>query len=384
MKTPLAWLNLLHNKVRTIVALSGVAFAVVLIFMQLGFLGAVRTTATIVYNGLDFDIALRSKEYLHLSDARYFPLARVFQAAAVPGVASASPFYIDMNQWRNPNTGEIRSILLLGAKPDEHVFTSPEMQQKAALLVAPEFVLIDRKSRPEFGPQRGKQFGDADIGAIADVGGQRVRIVQHFALGSGFAGDGAVLLNDSGFARAAPWRTREDVSLALIKIAPGANANTVAALLRDVLPGDVEVCTRAQVEGQERSRWVWDTSLGVIFLVGVVLSLVVGMAIVYQVLSSDVANHMAEYATLKAMGYRDRFLAGVVLRQAVALAIVGFLPGVVLSQLLYAVTSYFANIPIEMTAPRLAGVLLLSIIMCVASGLGALRKVQSVEPAELF
>jgi putative ABC transport system permease protein len=384
MKTPLAWLNLLHNKVRTIVALSGVAFAVVLIFMQLGFLGAVRTTATIVYNGLDFDIALRSREYLHLSDARNFPLARVYQAAAVPGVASARPFYIDMNQWRNPRTGEIRSILLLGANSEEPVFTNAEMQRKAALLVAPEFVLIDRKSRPEFGPRQGNQFGDKDIGVEAEVGGQRVRIAQHFAMGSGFAGDGAVLLNDSGFARVAPWRTREDVSLGLIKVAAGADADAVAARLRDALPVDVEVLTRGQVETQERNRWVWDTSLGVIFFVGVVLSLVVGMAIVYQVLSSDVANHMAEYATLKAMGYRDSFLAGVVLRQAVALAIVGFFPGVVLSQLLYTVTSYFANIPIEMTAPRMAGVLGLSVVMCVASGLGALRKIQSVEPAELF
>jgi putative ABC transport system permease protein len=384
MKTPLAWLNLLHSKMRTMVALSGVAFAVLLIFMQLGFLGAIETTGTLIYDALDFDLLLRSKEYLHLVEARTFPQSRLYQAAAVPGVVSARPFRLGMNLWRNPRTGQSRVVLVMGVKPEEPVFKAPEIQRQLRLLVASELLLIDRKSRREFGPADGQQFGDADVGVRTDVSGQRVRIVGHFALGFGFAGDGGILVNDAGFVRLVPGRTPYDISLGLLKLAADADAGQVVARLREVLPADVEVLTRQEALDYETRRWVRDTSVGTIFQLGVAVSLFVGMAIVYQVLSSDVADHMAEYATLKAMGYTDRFLGGVVLRQAVAMAVIGFLPGLALSELLYELTSHSANIPIKMNSPRTATVFGLAVAMCVVSALAAMRKIRSVDPAELF
>lgn len=384
MKTPLAWSNLNHNQFRTAVALSGVAFAVVLIFMQLGFLGAVQSTATLIYDALDFDLAIRSKEYLHLSDPRNFPRRRLYQAESHAGVKQASPFYIELSQWRNPISGNSRGILAMGVKPGDPVFKTGEMDEKSSLLVDPEFLLIDRKSRREFGPADGKTFGNRDKGVETEVAARQVRIVGHFALGAGLAADGAVLFSDRGFVRVVPGRTLENVSLGLVKLEEGADPQTVARELAELLPEDVDVLTRDQVVAFELDRWVNETSVGVIFQLGVLVAFLVGIAIVYQVLSSDVANHLAEYATLKAMGYRDSYLAGVVLQQAVALAVLGFVPGLVFSLLLYAVTSYFANIPIEMNLLRAVVVLGLAILMCVLSGLGALRKVQSVDPADLF
>jgi putative ABC transport system permease protein len=151
-----------------------------------------------------------------------------------------------------------------------------------------------------------------------------------------------------------------------------------------VLPHDVDVLTRQEALDYETRRWVKETSVGTIFQLGVAVSLFVGMAIVYQVLSSDVADHMAEYATLKAMGYRDRFLGGVVLRQAVALAVIGFLPGMAFAAVLYELTSRSANIPIEMNGQRTAVVFGLAVAMCVVSAMGAMRKIRLVDPAELF
>jgi putative ABC transport system permease protein len=264
------------------------------------------------------------------------------------------------------------------------VFAVEEIQQKLALLSAPEFVLVDRQSRHEFGPAEGKRFGDADIGGTAETGERRVRIKEHYSLGGGFAADGGVLLNERGFCRIYPGRSPEVVSLGLIRLKPGADPEAVARQIRQALPEDVEVLTRRRAVAKELNRWVNETSVGVIFRLGVAVALVVGTAIVYQVLSSDVANHLAEYATLKAMGYTPRFVAGVVLRQAVALAVLGFLPGLLLAEFLYRVTAQMANIPIGMTAGRIVAVLGLTVAMCTISGLGAVRKLRSAEPADLF
>ncbi|MEQ8785918.1 MAG: ABC transporter permease DevC [Pirellulaceae bacterium] len=384
MKTPLAWRNLVHNKVRTAVATAGVTFAVVLIFMQTGFHGAVETTATLVYDALKFDVVLRSPEYLHISDPRSFPIERVRKAAESPAVETATPFYIESSLWKNPKNGRSRGILAIGVRPQDDVFKDAEIDDKQRRLVAPEMLLIDRKSRKEFGPQNDRRFGDEDKGVVAEVAGKRMRIVDHFQLGAGLANDGTILLSAEGFSRIAPHRTKRDVSLGLIVLKNPAQAAEVARQLSEILPPDVEVLTRDEIIALEKERWVYQTSIGLIFLLGVGISLLVGTAIVNQVLSNDVANHLAEYATLKAMGYTDMYLASVVLMQAVLLALFGFLPGIAISEVLYRVTSLLANIPIAMNAGRAMLVLGLTIAMCVLSGFIALRKVRSLDPADLF
>jgi putative ABC transport system permease protein len=111
---------------------------------------------------------------------------------------------------------------------------------------------------------------------------------------------------------------------------------------------------------------------------------VVGMVICYQVLSSDVADHLAEYATLKAIGYPNRYLGMVVLQEALLLAVAGFVPGLACSWLLYQLLSALTDLPMELTWFRIGFVLFLTIVMCAASGLLALRKALEVDPAEVF
>jgi putative ABC transport system permease protein len=393
MRTQLPWHNLVHNKVRTAVAVAGVAFAVVLIFMQLGFRGAVETTVTQIYDALDFDLLIRSRGYLRLSYPRTFPRDRLYQAASVPGVQNVAPLYIEVNAWRRPTPPySKRGILTMGIQPENCAFSLPEIERKSHLLTNQEYALIDRKSRRDFGPRNGKRFSDADIGQEAEVADRRVRIVDHFELGTGLAADGAILLNVEGFCRLLPGRTPDEVSLGLVTVDHGVDPQTVAARLEEALNtivagepvSDVDVLTRSEVIQYELRRWIRETAIGVIFQTGVVVALLVGAAIVYQVLSSDVANHLPEYATLKAMGYTNRYLCGVVLKQAVMLALFGFVPGLIFAEVLYRWTSYWSNIPIMMDGERIVWVLGLTVVMCTVSGLAASRKMNSVDPAELF
>jgi putative ABC transport system permease protein len=405
MKTPLAWKNLVHNKVRTAVALAGVGFAVILIFMQLGFLGAVRKTATQIYDALDFDLMLRSPAYLHLTEPRSFPRERVYQAASLPEVEQAQPFYLGLSEWQAPQpdnvlpdewSGDWRGIITMGVDPNDPPFLPKDLREKSSKLTNPRFVLIDSKSKPEFGPKNGVRFSEEDIGVETAVGGGRMRIVDVVELGTGLAANGACIANYEGFARACPWQPLDEVNLGLITLKAGAEPEAAKARVQALLgaptisaypssqPADVEVLTRADVTEREEYRWVVQTPLGKIFNFGVWVALFVGVAIVYQVLSTDIANMMGEYATLKAMGYPNRYLASVVLQQSVLLALVGYVPSLVISWALYAFVGARSGLPMVMTWQIMASVLVLAVIMCVLSGMAALRKLFQADPADLF
>ena len=381
----LAWHNLVHNKVKTGVAIAGIVFAIVLMFMQLGFLEAVKASATLIYDELDFDICVRSKDYLNLADPRMFPRQRLSQAGAVPNVDRALPLSVASNAWRNPQSGHRLAILCLGVPPEMPIFRSARIQHRVEkLLRHPDSLLIDTKTRREYGPRDGRQFGLLDHGARVEINDAAVYIAGDYSCGAGLSCGGAAIMSEHGLQQISPSLRKDQVSLGLIQLANNADPQEVVVQLRRVLNNDVDVLTRTEVIRDELRYWVYDTNYGLIFQLGVVLSLIVGTAIVYQVLVSDVARSLPEYATLKAMGYGNRYLAGVILQQSLALAVLGFACGCLLSQALYAVTAAGAQIPVRMTWTNLLLVFGLSVVMCTCSGLGALRKAFQAEPADLF
>ncbi|MEO2046924.1 MAG: FtsX-like permease family protein [Pirellulales bacterium] len=409
MNTPLAWKNLTHNKVRTAVALAGVGFAVILIFMQMGFKDAIKKTATQIYSALDFDLMLRSPAYIHLTDARSFPRTRIHQAASLAGVTQARPFYLGLSEWQKPQTagishtdweGQWRGIITMGVDPNDPPFVRSDIRAKASLLTNPRFVLIDRKSKPEYGPANGVKFGDQDINVETSLGPWRIRIIDHFELGTGLASNGACLTSTAGYVQACPWQPIDQATFGLITLRDSQELEKVKLRLQQMfanltsLPANssasqqqrsnVEVLTRGEVNIREERRWVVETPLGQIFNMGVWVALIVGVAIVYQVLSADIANMIGEYATLKAMGYSNKYLMQVILGQSFLLAVLGFIPSMLISWVLYIVVGTESGMPMTMTWQIATTVLALAIVMCVLSGLAALRKLYQADPADLF
>ncbi len=408
MATPLAWKNLRHNWVRTAVGMAGVGFAAMLIFMQMGFKGAIERTATQVYDAIEFDLIVRSPAYLHLTEPRAFPQHRLLQAGALPGVVSARPLHIGLTEWQTPAqlpkeredspangnaTGGIgRGILIIGVEPNDAPFASDreDLQLAARRLTSPRFVLVDTKSKPEYGPQSGQRFGDEDVGVHTALGPNRVQIAGLFELGSGMVCNGACMTNPAGFYDACPLETPGQVNLGLIKLEDPTQIDQVAQLLRETLgiaegqAGDVEVLTRDQVNAHEQRRWMDETPFGAIFRLGVVVAVFVGVAIVYQVLSNDIANMMGEYATLKAIGYSNDYLSAVVMKQSVLLAIVSFIPSAAIAWILYRLIGQAAGIPMVLTPTIAVTVFVMAVLMCLASGVAALRKLFTADPASLF
>jgi len=419
MKTPLAWKNLTHNRVRTAIGVAGVGFAVIVILMQMGFKGAIRKTATQIYDALDFDLMLRSPAYLHLTEPRAFPRSRIYQASSLAEVTRARPFYLGLSEWQAPvlhgeekataskaaqeRAGQWRGIITMGADPNDPGFVDEDIRLAATQLSDSRFVLIDVKSKAEYGPRQDGKFGSEDIGVETSLGPNRVRIIGLFRLGTGMASNGACLTNPKGYVRACPWQSIDEVNFGLLKLDDPSSAASVKQQLQQMygIPAsrsagsqplsaaalsntDVEILTRAEVNAVEEYRWVVDTPLGQIFTMGVWVAMFVGVAIVYQVLSTDIANMMGEYATLKAMGYSNRYLTIVVLQQAVLLALVGYVPSIAISRFLYWFVEEQSGMPMFMTPQIMITVLLLAIAICVVSGMAALRKLYQADPADLF
>ena len=195
---------------------------------------------------------------------------------------------------------------------------------------------------------------------------------------------GRLITSDNNFLRIVPTRRAHMIDVGLIKLKPGVDPEQVRDRLAAKLPADVQVLTLAKFSENERNYWLTNSPVGFIFNLGTLMGLVVGAVIVYQILYSDVADHLSEYATLKAMGFSDLRLFLVVIRQALILTVLGFPPGLLVAATLYALTVRATMLPIEMTTARVIFVLVMTLGMCTVSALFALRKLRSADPAEIF
>ena len=369
--------NLAYDRVRLLIGTIGVAFAVLLAFINLGFSGALSETAALLYNNLDAKVYLISPLSVYGNATEAFPQERLYQAAAHPDVAQAVPLYQGFARWRNAETDQEFFILGYGFNPLDRPFTLPAVQSTKAIatLKQANTVLLDRNSLPKYGPQQ--------VGLSTEFNRQSVKVGGLFSLGGGMSTEGTILMSDQNFQRYYGLENLDKVDLGLLRLLPDANPQAVAAALRQVLPADVAVYTRAEMIERDRQYWFKTTAVGFIFNLGVGVALIVGAATVYQILYADISKNFKEYATLKAIGFRNRFLLNVVLQEAVLLALIGFVPGLILSLLSYQIITVWTGgaIPMLMPIGRVFLVCGLTVVICVLSGLLSIRKIVSADPA---
>ncbi|HEY9859344.1 MAG TPA: ABC transporter permease DevC [Candidatus Obscuribacterales bacterium] len=379
---PLAWLQLVREKVRLLIALAGIGFAVILMFMQLGFRDALFDSAIRLHQSFQGDIFLISPQSTALIAMRSFSQRRLYQALGFEEVASISPVYLDFALWKNPENRRTRGILVIGIDPADTVFDVPGLQATLPQIQLPEVVLFDEASRPEFGPVA----ADLNQGktVTTEVAGRRIKVGGLFKLGASFGADGNLITSDLNFLRIFERRKKGLIDVGIIKLKPGANVEQAVKKLRQSLPQDIKIFSKQEFIEFEKSYWQSSTAIGFIFTLGTAMGFIVGIVIVYQILYTDVSDHLPEYATLKAMGYKNSYLLSVVFQQALILSILGYIPGFALCLGLYDLTRNATSLPLLMTFDRALTVLGLAIIMCTLSGAIAVRKVQAADPADIF
>ncbi|MBC5795192.1 MAG: ABC transporter permease DevC [Sphaerospermopsis sp.] len=381
-KIPLSWLQLTREKTRLAVALSGIAFADILMFMQLGFRDALYYSNVRMHSSLKGDIVVINNQSNAVLAMKPFSQRRLYKALDVPAVESVHPIYLDYTTWKNPITGRPRSILTFAFNPEFNVFDLPGVEENINKLKMPDVVLFDRSSRVEYGPiasdfEQGKNV-------TAEVRRRRIKVAGLFTLGASFGADGNLITSDVNFLRIFNNRQRGLIDIGLIRLKPGSDVNQVAAYLRTYLPTDVNVFTKQEFIDFERNYWATSTAIGFIFTLGTIMGFIVGTVIVYQILYTEVTDHLSEYATLKAIGYTQNYLLTVILQEAFMLAVLGYIPGFACALFLYQVARDATLLPVFMSSYRAIMVLILTILMCFISGVIAMRKLRSADPADIF
>ena len=381
-KTPIAWRQLIKDKTRLGIAVAGIAFANILIFAQMGFEASLFNSSTAPHRILNADLVVVNRHFESIYSVKPFSRRRLYQVLGFEGVESVSPLYIGLGNWKNPKTYRTQTILVFGTDPRTEAFKYPQINQNISELQKPDTVLFDQASLPAFGPIATLYKQNSIV--ETELNGVKIRVGGLFSLGTSFAAYGNLITSDTTFLHLFPNTGVSKIQLGLVKLKADADIKKISENLEAALPNDVMILTASAFEAAEKSYWEKATPIGFIFGLGVIVSFIVGIMVVYQIMYSDIANHLPQYATLKAMGYRDRYLIGVLVQESLFLAVFGYIPGVTLSLGIYRLAAYSTKLPIFMTTQRSIAVFMLTVVMCLISGATAMGKLQSADPADIF
>ncbi len=381
-RIPLSWLLLTRQPVRLLVALAGISFAGILMFMQLGFRDGLFDASVTAHRLFDADVVLISPRSASSVSMEAFPRRRLVQILADSDVEGVTPVHWGLMLWRNPETRRNRSILALGFNPDDPFFVDPSLAEKTDALKQKGRILFDQLSRPEFGPIA-DWYRDGRV-VETEIAGNRIRVAGLVSLGTSFGADGNLLTSTETFLDLMPQKPPGAIEVGLVRLKLGADPEQVVSRLSQRLPKDVSVLTKQGFIDFEQNYWKSSTSIGFIFTLGAAMGFVVGCVIVYQVLYTDVSDHLPEYATLMAMGYRLSHLLGVVVREGFYLAAMGYVPAYLAGQGLYWFVRDATKLPVGMDLSRALTVLVMILVMCMLSSFLAMRRLIDADPAEIF
>lgn len=374
MRVFLAWHNCVLDKRRIMAAAVGVAFSVLLMFMQFGFLDTVRRTSTLVYDAIEFDIILVSNHYEYLNSAGNFRAANLAQARVVPGVEAVSPFNFSLMDWVDPDTKQRSSVMVLGIEPDPRFVRDERIRRCLGEIRGSSTMLVDELASP--------RLGSLASSRSVKIQNRFMTIGSSFRIGMGFYGHGAVILSNESFSRLAGPLT--PVSFGLVKTDGRTDVQQVKKSLTSMLPAEVAAFERTEFLERERDHYTREMPLGVYAMIGVLMALAVGAVVIFQVLSVDIANHMDEYATMKAAGFSDRYIRGVGFQQCLILGLLGYFPALGLSALVFAVAFVVTRLPVDLSLRLVVIILALTLVMSLGAGFLALRKLEHADPADLF
>lgn len=380
-RLPIGWLQLTHNRMRFAAALTGVAFANVLVFVQLGIMNSMATATLRPYEFFRADIMISADDANALNEGENVARQWLLQAMADPEVTDGIGLFVTNVPW---NRGEQDiSLTTFGVDPASPRFLNPEIAAQAGLLEVGDSALIDRLARgipreeaASIRPQTPLSF---------ETKSRTLTLYGTFAGGGGFGGDGYMIMSDQTFLALFPDRRSTAPDHILLALRPGADVQAAVTRLRRLISDpSLRIRSYADAAQEELSYQQTKRPTGVIFGFGVLIGVLVGLVIVYQVLSTDVADHLREYATFKAMGYGPRFFMGIVLEEAMILGVLGFIPGVIVGSTILKVMATVTTLPLQVTASMAVVVFLGTVVFSTLSGMIATRRLAAADPADLF
>lgn len=382
---PLAWLQLKRQPIRYLVAVTGIGFAALLMYMQIGFQSGLLTSATTFYQALDADLFLISPGTLNSGSFQQFPQSLLYRAPGIKGVEQAIPAYIANVSVQKLDGIKPTNLRVIGFDPANQIFNLPEVNAQLDKIKTPGFVLFDTLGNKNTGPIAAAVKKDGSQYLSLSDFSRQFRAVGLFKLGSTFAADSNIVTSDTTAIQLAFRQINlGEISLGLIRLEAGTNVAEAQKDLQNLYGSELQVRTKDQLISQEQNYWNTASSFGVIFGFGTFMGLLVGGVVVYQVLYTDVSDHLKEYATLKAMGFSNTYILIIVIQEAFLLGISSFIPATLLSTAMYAFLTSAAGIRISMTSDKTMLVGSLTMGVCAASAAIAIRKLRDADPASVF
>lgn len=380
-RLPIGWLQLVHQRGRFAAALSGVAFANVLVFVQLGLMSSMGVSTLRPYQFFQGDILISAADANTLVDGGNVARQWMLQALADPDVVDGMGLFVAMVPWDRGETDI--SLTTFGIDPFRADFLAPEIAADIDVLQVQDAAILDRLARG---------LTQEEAAAIRlqtplsfESQGRTLTAYDTFAGGGGFGGDGYLLVSDQTFLSLFPARRSGAPDHILLRLRPGAQPDAVAARLKGLI-ADPTLRIRSYADAMDEEVRFQQTQrpTGVIFGFGVLIGVLVGIVIVFQVLSADVADHLREYATFKAMGYGQGFFLGVVVEEAVILGVLGFIPGVIVGWGILTLMAKVTTLPLFISFGMAVTVFVGTVVFSALSGMIATRRLAAADPADLF
>ena len=380
-RLPIGWLQLTHKRGRFFAALAGVAFANVLVFVQLGIMNSMAAATLRPYAFFNADVMISAGDANAMAEGGNVARQWMLQAFADPDVAAGMGLFVGLTPWNRGDNAI--SFTTFGVDPAQPGFVAPDIAADITFLEVRGAAMLDRLARglprdeaAAIRPQTPLSF---------ETEGRTLTAMTTFAGGGGFGGDGYMVLSDQTFLSLFPKRSSAAPDHILLQLRRGADVAATVARLRALISDDTLRIRSYADAAQEDLRYQQTRRpTGVIFGFGVLIGVLVGLVIVYQVLSADVADHLREYATFKAMGYGPRFFLGIVVEEALVLGLLGFLPGLVVGTAILTLMGQVTTLPLAMTPAMAATVFVGTVVFSVLSGVIATRRLAAADPADLF
>jgi putative ABC transport system permease protein len=378
----IAWRQISHSKIKLVVAAAGVVVAVMLMLVQLGIREGAIDSSVAIAKRITAEIVVISPRTRTIFQPSPMPRRLTARLLADAAVDRVEPLYVGQARLKNPWTNVEFPTGVYALEPEAPMMNLPGYAERSREVRLPDRALFDSQSRLTYGPIAAEVAAGRPLSV--EVNYRRVAILDTIAVGVSINADGNLFTTPANFLRMFPGRDPGAIDVGLVRLRDPAAAPEVARRLGELLGSEARVMTREELIAAEVLYLREIAPLDFIFGMGAAVGFFIGFVVVYQILYTEVMNHLPHYATLKAMGFADAYLRGVVLSQACILSVLGYVPGFALAIGVYAVATRAIQMPIAMTFERAALVFTFTLVMCGLSGLVALRRIAGADPADVF
>lgn len=377
-----AWSQLSYHTVKLAVAAAGVVVAVMLMLVQLGIREGAMNNSVAITRRVMADLVVVSPRTKTIFQSSQFPRRLLFRLPGHPAVQGVQEMYMGQARFQNPWTHIEHPISVFGLDPRDPMLRLPGFSDRAQELLVPDRILFDGFSRRTYGPVVATVRHDGSIDTEINL--RQMRVIGTINVGISITTDGNIYMSPANFLRLFPARIPGSVDVGLVKLKPGSDAQQVRMELGELVGAEAKVMLRDELIAHEIAFFRESAPVDFIFGMGAAIGFFIGFVVVYQILYTEVTNHLPHFATMKAMGFTDGYLLKVVLSQAFILSILGYVPGFILAIAMYEVATYAIQMQFSMTVDRAVMVFALTLVMCGLSGFIAIRKAWTADPADVF